>query len=100
VNARLSVASDGVRRLEGVLDFAAAAALYRRTGELLGGDEVTLDLSGLESASSAGVALLLEWQRQAHRRSVRLTLAGVPASVRRVAHLSGVEDLLSGPAAV
>lgn len=102
MSATLSVDDGGVRRIAGALDFDAAAALYGRTGEVLaGGRAVTLDLSGVEAASSAGVALLLEWRRQAHRAGVRLTVSGMPESVRRVARLSGVEVLIeSGPDAL
>lgn len=106
MSAELRSADDGTWRLSGVLDFDSVATLYRRTGEVLGGDEaVALDLAGVEAANSAGVALLLEWRRQAHRRGVRLALSGLPEPVLRVARLSGVEALLTGaredePAAV
>lgn len=95
MSATLSENGDGTWRIEGVLDFASTAALYARTRELLAGDgTVTLDLSGVERANSAGVALLLEWRREAQRRGVTLELAGLPEAVLRVARLSGVEDVL------
>lgn len=96
MSARLDIDDDGTRRLAGVLDFESVPALHRRTREVLArGEAVTLDLSAVESANSAGVALLLEWRRQAHRRGGRLVLSGLPEAVLRVARLSGVEALLT-----
>lgn len=95
MSATLSANGDGTWRIEGVLDFASAAKLFAHTRELLAADgTVTLDLSGVERANSAGVALLLEWRREAQRRGVALELAGLPEAVLRVARLSGVEDVL------
>lgn len=95
MSATLSANGDGTWRIEGVLDFASVTALFRRSREVLsGGDAVTLDLSGVERANSAGVALLLEWRREARRSGIALELAGLPEAVLRVARLSGVEDVL------
>lgn len=103
MSASLDIDDDGTRRLAGVLDFESVPVLYRRTREVLArGEAVTLDLSAVESANSAGVALLLEWRRLAHRDGGRLALSGLPEPVLRVARLSGVEALLtdaSDPAA-
>lgn len=100
MSARLGADDAGVRRLSGSLDFDSVPALYRRTDELLAGDGVTLDLSGVESAGSVAVALLLEWRREACRRGVELRLVGIPDAVRRMARLAGVEALLEGGASV
>ena len=62
------------------------------------GSEITLDLSGVGSASTPGVALLLDWHRRAHARGTRLTVTGLPDSVRRVARRCGVEDLVEAGA--
>jgi len=87
-------AGDGGWRIAGTLDFDSVPSLFARTDELLAGEAVAVDLSGVESANSAGVALLLEWQRLAHERGIRLQLDGIPEAVRRVARLSQVEPLL------
>ena len=95
MSAALAAEGGGRWRIDGELDFASTAALYRRTDELLRSD-ATLDLGGVEHANSAGVALLLEWRRQAARRSVSLAFEDVPESVLRVARLSNVADLVLG----
>lgn len=93
-NAHAIAGESGTWQLTGTLDFDSVPALFARTDELLANTAIVLDLSGVEGANSAGVALLLEWRRQAHRRGVDFRLRGVPESVRRVAHLSDVDALL------
>lgn len=101
MSATLDANGDGSWRIEGVLDFTSVATLFARTGEVLAGaDAVTIDLSGVERANSAGVALLLEWRREAQRRGIALELDGLPEAVLRVARLSGVEDVLARGTAV
>lgn len=96
MSAQIDSQPDGGWRLAGTLDFASVPALFAQTDALLADGPVELDLSGVEQANSAGVALLLEWRRLAHRRGVALHLHGVPESVRRVAGLADAEGLLTG----
>ena len=93
MNGALQPIADGFR-IVGGLDFESAPALYRATGELLSRSPVRLELDGVDRAGSAGLALLLEWRREARRRGVELRLSHVPDAVMRLARLSGVEDLL------
>lgn len=93
MSGALQPTDDGFR-IVGALDFESVPVLYRSTRELLSRSPVRLELDGIERANSAGVALLLEWRREARRRGVELTLGHVPEAVLRVARLSGVEDLL------
>jgi phospholipid transport system transporter-binding protein len=55
-----------------------------------------MDLEAVENANSAGVALLLEWRRDARGLGIELEFLHVPEAVIRVARLSGVEHLLMG----
>jgi len=100
VSATLAANGDGAWRIEGVLDFDSVPRLFARTRDLLGSRSVTLDLSGVERANSAGVALLLEWRREARARGVSMSLSGLPETVLGVARLSGVEDVLERGEAV
>lgn len=97
MNVALEPTAGGFR-LVGTLDFESVAALYRASDTLLARSPVQLDLEGVERANSAALALLLQWRREAHHRRVELTLHHVPEEVRRLARLSGVEELLDdGP---
>lgn len=70
-------------RLRGTLDAAAAAALLRATGPLLrSGQTVTIDLSQVISADTAGVAALAESVATARRHAARLRAVGAAGQVR------------------
>ncbi len=93
--AQLASVGAGRLRVDGILDFgsvgpllAQGEALMPRTGQ------VQIDLSGVESANSAGLALLLEWLDLAQARGVRLRYLGMPESLTRIAAFSNLGTLL------
>ncbi|MDX9766411.1 MAG: STAS domain-containing protein [Ectothiorhodospiraceae bacterium] len=92
--ARLEPAGDGRWRLAGELSFASVGSLLPDGRELLNGGEVVLDLSGVTRADSAGVALLVEWLRQARAAGVTLRYAGLPPQMRSLIDLSDLDDIL------
>ncbi len=55
------------------------------------------DLSGLTGVDSSAVAILLQWQRQAHLKGAVLHLSAVPANLQSLIDLYGVADLLAVP---
>lgn len=73
----------------------ATAAEMREAGEsaLLNGASV-VDLADVAEADSSAVAVLLAWTRIAGERGQALAIVGVPQSVRSLAALYGVADLL------
>lgn len=73
----------------------ATAAEMREAGEsaLLNGASV-VDLADVAEADSSAVAVLLAWTRIAGERGQALSIVGVPQSVRSLAALYGVADLL------
>jgi phospholipid transport system transporter-binding protein len=73
----------------------ATAAELREAGEaaLLGGASV-IDLADVAEADSSAVAVLLAWTRIAGERNQALAIVGVPQSVRSLASLYGVAELL------
>ncbi len=94
--AELLPAEGNVVRIAGTLDFASVTALYRQTDALFTGREyLVLDGGAIDQGSSAGVALLLEWLAEAHRRGCTLVFRGLPESLLAVARLAGVEHLLT-----
>jgi phospholipid transport system transporter-binding protein len=93
--ARLITAGDGRLNVEGVLDFASVTGLvvesevlFRRNGRL------RIDLSGVEAANSAGLALLLEWMDLARARRIDLRFLNLPESLLRIAAFSNLGSLL------
>lgn len=101
--ARLITAGPGRLRVEGVLGFSSvndlvteAEALFPASGRL------RIDLSGVASANSAGLALLLEWLALARSRRLDLEYLNLPDSLERIAAFSNLGPLLpvAGPAVV
>ncbi len=93
--ARIEVAGPGVFRVSGVLDFDSVGRLEAAARPLLGGAaDALVDLGGVERATSAALALLLEWVDQARRARRRLRFQSVSAGVLEIAKVSNVADLL------
>ncbi|HSO82066.1 STAS domain-containing protein [Thiocapsa sp.] len=93
--ARLTPLGEGRYALGGVLDFStvnrvavAGVTLFKRDAL------VDIDLAGVESANSAGLALLLEWLDLARARGARLTYRNLPDSLVRIAAVSNLAALL------
>ena len=93
--------SDARVRLQSPLRFATVAALRQRGLELIGaaGAELTIDLSGVSSADSAGLALLIDWLGRARESNKTLHYAQPPEALRALARLSDVEALITGQGA-
>ena len=97
--AGFSIAADGPERLRarGELDFGtAAAALQAGLALLPRGGRCTIDLAGVTSADSAGLAVLVEWLAAAAERGGSLVFESVPAQLRAIARISDLESLLLG----
>lgn len=73
--------------LNGLLD--AAASLLRG-----GGDDIVVDLAGVSTADSAGIALLVDWLACARGAGKRLRYTSPPAVVVDIARVSGVDKIL------
>lgn len=81
--------------LKGDVDMRQAPSLLDRGRQLLsGGQQQRIDLSGVSRIDSAGVALLLDWTREAQRRRLDIRFDNVPEQVLAIARLCGVEDFL------
>ncbi len=93
--ARLIDAGGGRVRLEGALDFTTVTDLLARGEPLLReAESLSIDLAGVETANSAGLALLLEWLDIARARRATLRYVNMPASLTRIAAFSNLRDLL------
>lgn len=83
--------------LRGTLDFGTAR-LAREAGIAWfmrdGARDWVVDCSGLESANSAAVAVLLDWLATVHRAGGHLRFEGLPERVRAIAEISEVGELL------
>lgn len=83
--------------LTGTVGFATVTRILERSKELF--DDlpvIKLDLSGVTSGDSAGMALLLEWINWAMAYQREIHYFGIPAQILAIARISEVEDLLQG----
>ena len=58
-------------------------------------DDVTLDFSGVEEVDSSALALILEYRRAAESAGKRVSVCNLPASLKTLADLYGVTDLIA-----
>lgn len=88
--------------VEGVLDFDTVVPLVAASrGQFAGKERLEVDLQGVRSSNSAGLALLLEWLELAHRRGISLRFRNLPESIVRLAaitNLTGVLPVIKGGA--
>jgi phospholipid transport system transporter-binding protein len=97
--ASLTVDGEGRVRVEGALGFATVAALLPLGEHAIHESQArVMDLSGVTSSDSAGLALLIEWQSIARAAARALTYEHLPESLLQLARLSDVEGLLLGRA--
>ena len=86
-------------RLRGRLGFAAVPGILASGRQMFpASGAVRLDLGGLESVNSAGLALLLEWQHEFKGSGRELQLLNIPATLVNIARVSELEPILSIPA--
>jgi len=55
--------------------------------------QITMDLGGVGNADSAGLALMLEWIKQARHKKVQLHFKNIPEQLINLAKLSGLSSL-------
>ena len=90
--------ADGALRLllSGRVDFDNTPALLEESMSMLGGSgTVTVDLSGVTSVNSAGLALLLEWKHLLGKEGRELVLVNVPQTLRNIARVNELETILA-----
>ena len=58
-----------------------------------------VDLSAVTHADSCGLAVLLEWLRASRQLGGSLSFVGLPVSLQSLAHLYGIDSLLTADAA-
>lgn len=94
---RVDLAGDNTLLVSGQFDYQGVVTA-RAEGEklirALTASRCRIDLSGVESADSAFMALLLSWIRLCEHRSVVLELVAVPEPLLAMARVSGLETIL------
>jgi phospholipid transport system transporter-binding protein len=96
VAAELRAMENGRFRVEGELTFASVPMMLKTSARLFQGQaRISLDLSGVRRADSAGLALLIDWRAQAGREKRTLDFDAIPEQIRAMARVNGVESMLA-----
>jgi len=87
----------GCANLAGALTFKSTPDLYHETEKLFNGSVpvASINLSGVTSVDSAGLALLLEWQATQGPVSSSLQFIGAPPTLMSLARLCDAVELLN-----
>ena len=92
--AQVEKLSQGQYRITGRLDSHTVVAALTQFHSLTLEKNVVVDLSRLEYANSAGLALLLELLSDANKQGRNLSFSGIPSSLMDLAEMSNIETLL------
>ncbi len=97
IRPQIESPATGRVEISGDLTFDTVSEIFSRGDEVLGGDgRVTLDLRAVTRADSAGLALMVEWLREARRRGGRLEVVNMPDQMFSIAHMSKLDRVLLG----
>ncbi len=85
---------NGVAYPEGHLTLTEATAQLQSGVDALAEGVTEFDLAGVDQVDSASLSLLLAWRRQAQAAGRELCFRNLPESLRSLADLYGVDDLV------
>ena len=86
--------NEGRCTIEGPVTADNVLSLLAQGAQLLTGPRMTVDLSGVTEVDSTALSLLLEWRREAIRNAREVRFRNLPASMKSLAELYGVTELL------
>ena len=94
--ARLLAGDDGGFAVEGELDFDSVAGLWDESLRLFQKQSPSrIDLAGVKRSNSAGVALLVEWLREAKAKKQELCFINIPPQMMSIIEVADLNDLPS-----
>lgn len=94
-NAHIASEGAGRFRIEGDIGFYSVMHLLQEGRELFKHEErVRLDFSGVEKINSSGLALIIEWMKDASRESRALEISNLPFEFLAMTHICNVDDLI------
>ncbi|NOZ09727.1 MAG: STAS domain-containing protein [Gammaproteobacteria bacterium] len=88
----------GDYRLHGDLSFATVPELYRAASSQWAQQmPAVVDLAGVGRSDSAGLALLVEWLRQAQSGQTMLCFSHIPDQLAKLIRISGLSQAFALP---
>jgi len=81
--------------VSGPLTFDTVTELYRSSAPWFAGKpELVVDCSGVTRIDSAGLALMVEWLRQARDTKCALRFRNLPEQVLTLVRINGLQDVI------
>jgi len=82
--------------VKGPLQFATVPAVWRSSLCVFTGRHrrLVFDLAGVTRSDSAGLALLVEWMREARKKDIEVHFTNIPAQMEAIARASNLRELL------
>ena len=81
--------------VQGPITLANATAVLAESTNVFTTPSVVVDLSRVTEVDSAAISLLLEWRRAAGRSQRHIEFVNLPESLKSLADLYGVSDLIA-----
>ena len=94
----LQPCDDGSMSLSGSLSHQTVPNLLKQSKRLFDNNshaEIVIDLKQVSRSDSSGVALLIEWMRQASSRNKTIRFLNIPEQMLEIAKVSGVDKILA-----
>ncbi len=87
---------DGRFKVSGELTFATVTEVLGQSRRLFAqaGDAIDLELGGVTRVDSAGLALLIEWMREARTFGKAIRFSKLPEQMMAIAEASDLESIL------
>lgn len=87
---------EGKMQVNGELTFATVTALLGQSRALFqgAGEHIEVELSGVQRADSAGLAMLIEWMRLAASQGSSITFFHLPEQMKAIAEASDLDSIL------
>lgn len=95
--AQLEKISHGHYLLKGQLNLKTVPELWETNKTPLFADKtntIEIELSQLERSDSSGLALLVEWYREAEQGGKKITFFNLPTQMYEIARISGLNEIL------
>jgi phospholipid transport system transporter-binding protein len=82
--------------LQGELDFQSVSSVLQHAGARMQREaHLEVDLKDVSRADSAGLALLVEWLREAENAGNEIVFINVPEQLLSIARVCGLDEILS-----
>ena len=98
---KIEVNADGSFAIIGELNHQSVPSVLKTSSNMFfsnntsNNNNLSIDLKQVSRSDSAGVALLIEWMRQAKKNNKAIRFNNIPEQMHEIAEGSGVDELLA-----